>query len=309
VVRAVDGVSFDIARGETLGLVGESGSGKTTVGRAVLRLVRATAGEVVFEGRRLFDLGGADLAGARRHLQVVFQDPFASLNPRMTVGEIVAEGLVIHRLCERRERAGRVAALLERVGLRPEHAARYPHEFSGGQRQRVGIARALAVEPRFIVCDEAVSALDVSIRAQVLNLFADLQEERGLAYLFISHDLAVVEHLAHRVAVMYLGRIVEAGPAEAIYARPEHPYTRALLEAVPRPERARGGEAAERPARRWAAAGDPPSPLDPPSGCRYRTRCPIAVTACAEEPVGVVRPSAAHWAACPRGGGSAATGP
>jgi oligopeptide transport system ATP-binding protein len=287
VIRAVDGVSFDLAPGETLGLVGESGSGKTTLGRATLCLIEPTAGDVLFEGRSLLSLSPRALRAARRHFQIIFQDPYGSLDPRMTVEEIVGEGIAIHRIVPRRERAARVAALLERVGLRSEHARRYPHELSGGERQRVGIARALAVEPKFIVCDEAVSALDVSIQAQVLNLLADLQEERGIGYLFIAHDLAVVEHIAARVAVMYLGRIVEEGPAEAIYARPQHPYTQALLAAVPRSHPAEEG-------RRARLAGDPPSPVDPPSGCPFRTRCPVAEPRCAEGPVPFIEVAAGH---------------
>ncbi len=246
-------------------------------------------------------------------MQVIFQDPYASLDPRMTVGQIVAEGLVIHRLGDRRERRRKVAQLLERVGLRAEHAARYPHEFSGGQRQRIGIARALALEPRCIVCDEAVSALDVSIQAQVLNLLADLQRERGIAYLFIAHDLAVVRHVADRVAVMYLGRVLEEGPVREVFERPLHPYTRALLAAIPArtPARRTIGRGIERP---WRAKGDPPSPIDPPSGCRYRTRCPVAGPECAQAPVPCVRGRAGHRAWCWRpqarvgGGKEAAAG-
>jgi oligopeptide/dipeptide ABC transporter ATP-binding protein len=297
VLRAVDGVSFDLAPGETLGLVGESGCGKTTTGRAVLRLVEPTAGEILFEGRSLLALSGRALRLARRHFQVVFQDPYGSLNPRMTVEDIVGEGIAIHDLAPRAERRARVLALLERVGLRPEHARRYPHEFSGGQRQRIGIARALAVEPRFIVCDEAVSALDVSVQAQILNLLQDLQAERGLSYLFIAHDLAVVEHISARVAVMYLGKIVEEGPAEAIYARPAHPYTRALLAAIPRTAPREG-----RAEARACLAGDPPSPLDPPSGCPFRTRCPIAEPRCAEAPVPLAEVAPRHRAACLKSG-------
>ncbi|MHC4390030.1 MAG: ABC transporter ATP-binding protein [Planctomycetota bacterium] len=294
-LRAVDGVSFSVGPGETLGLVGESGCGKTTVGRAILRLTEPTRGDVRFQGESILALRGARLREARRHLQVVFQDPFGSLNPRMSVSAIVEEGLTIHGLGTKAERRRKVGDLLERVGLTAEAGRRFPHEFSGGQRQRIGIARALATEPSFIVCDEAVSALDVSVQAQILNLLKDLQQERGLSYLFISHDLAVVEHLAHRVCVMYLGRVVEEGPAEALYREPRHPYTRALLEAIPREHPGR-----ERPAARWRAEGDPPSPIDPPSGCRFRTRCPIAIDRCSEPPIESVEVGPGHHAACLR---------
>ena len=268
-VRAVDGVSFSIRAGSTLALVGESGSGKTTVGRTILKLIPATGGQVSFDGIDLFSLSGSAMRPLRRKMQIIFQDPVGSLNPRMTVGSIVGEPLKVHRLCDtRRARRQRVAELLGRVGLDPIHAVRYPHEFSGGQRQRIGIARALASSPDFIVCDEPVSALDVSIQAQILNLLDDLQDEFNLTYLFIAHNLAVVEHFADTVAVMYLGRIVEIAGRDDLYANPQHPYTVSLFSAVPRPE-------PDRKADRIRLEGEVPSPINPPTGCHFHPRCPL----------------------------------
>ncbi|MEK7731908.1 MAG: dipeptide ABC transporter ATP-binding protein [Planctomycetota bacterium] len=272
-VRAVDGVSFDILRGSTLGLVGESGCGKTTAGRTILRLVEATGGSVSFDGVDVLKADGRTLRTLRRDMQIVFQDPFGSLNPRMTVGGIVAEPLDVYAVGDGRERRERVAELLERVGLRSDDARRYPHEFSGGQRQRIGIARAIALNPRFVVLDEPVSALDVSIQAQILNLLNDLKAELKLTYLFIAHNLAVVEHFSDRVAVMYLGKIVEVADATDLYARPRHPYTMALLASVPEPDPARRRE-------RSPVVGEPPSPLSPPSGCTFHPRCPFATEEC-----------------------------
>jgi oligopeptide transport system ATP-binding protein len=267
-VRAVDGVDLTVRRGRTLGLVGESGSGKTTAGRAILRLIPAQGGTVVFDGHDVLSAAGRDLHDLRRRMQVIFQDPVGSLNPRMTVEEIVGEPLAVHSDLPRRQRRRQVGELLEKVGLPAIYAKRYPHEFSGGQRQRIGIARALASRPDFIVCDEPVSALDVSIQAQILNLLSDLQDELGISYLFIAHNLAVVEHFADEVAVMYLGRVVEAAPSSQIYARPAHPYTQALLSAVPRP--VPGGDST-----RIRLEGEVPSPIHPPTGCPFHPRCPL----------------------------------
>jgi oligopeptide transport system ATP-binding protein len=267
-VKAVDGVSFDVRRGETVGLVGESGCGKSTVGRTILQLIPRTAGRVEFDGRDVFASKGADLKALRRRMQIVFQDPVGSLNPRLTIGKIIGEPIEVHRLAIGAQAvADKVASLLERVGLNADYAARYPHEFSGGQRQRIGIARALALEPEFIVCDEPVSALDVSIQSQILNLLGDLQDELGLSYLFIAHNLAVVEHFCDRVAVMYLGRIVEIAGREALYVGAKHPYTKALLSAAPMPD-------PRRAAQRIVLPGEVPSPQNPPTGCTFHPRCP-----------------------------------
>jgi len=295
-VMAVDDVSFHVYKGETLGLVGESGCGKSTAGRTILQLYRPTAGTVEFDGIKLEQLKGEDLRKMRRRMQMIFQDPYASLNPRMTVGRIIAEPLQVHRVGNsNKERQERVEYLMDKVGLNPYFINRYPHEFSGGQRQRIGIARALALEPSFIVCDEPISALDVSIQAQVVNLLEELQHDLGLTYLFIAHDLSMVRHICDRVAVMYLGKIVEIAETEELYTNPLHPYTQALLSAVPVPD-----PEVEAQRKRIILKGDVPTPINPPKGCNFNTRCPVAIDVChSEDPVLVeVRPE--HWAACYR---------
>jgi oligopeptide transport system ATP-binding protein len=301
VVRAVDGVTFEIFRGETLGLVGESGCGKSTVGRCILRLMEPTRGEVYFEDRDVLSLSGRDLRAMRREMQIIFQDPYASLNPRMRVRDIVGEPLIVHGVGEKGERKDRVAELLAKVGLDPDYMNRYPHEFSGGQRQRIGIARALALNPKLIVADEPVSALDVSVQAQVVNLLEDLQREFNLTYFFISHGLAVVEHISDRVAVMYLGRIVEIASAAQLYANPLHPYTRALLSAIPVPDPTRKRE-------RIVLHGDVPTPINPPSGCRFHTRCPEAIAECSRIDPDLREVAPNHSVACIRVPGWAEAG-
>jgi oligopeptide transport system ATP-binding protein len=292
-VHAVDGVSFDILKGETLGLVGESGCGKSTTGRTLLQLYRPTSGAVYYEGKDLVKMKGEELRKMRRRMQMIFQDPYASLNPRKTVGQIVTEPMLIHGVINRREALGHAERLLQLVGLNPAYTTRYPHEFSGGQRQRIGIARSLALEPDLIVCDEPISALDVSIQAQVVNLLEDLQAKMGLTYLFIAHDLSMVRHISDRVAVMYLGIIVEMTTRDELYGHPLHPYTQALLSAVPIPD-----PKIEATRKRVILTGDVPSPVNPPSGCRFRTRCPLAAQICKEQKPEFREVPPGHWVAC-----------
>ncbi len=293
-VRAVDGVSFSIERGQTMGLVGESGSGKTTIGRTIVRLYKPTAGQILFGDKDLASMGGEELRLARQRIQMVFQDPFASLNPRYTIGSLIAEPMHIYKVASGTEIRARTAELLSVVGLRPEYIDRYPHEFSGGQRQRIAVARALSINPEFVIADEPVSALDVSIRAQVLNLLQRLQKQFDLTYLFVSHDLSVVRHVADRIAVMYLGRIVELADRDELYAAPKHPYTKALLSAVPIPD-----PQIEKRRKRIILSGDLPSPINIPSGCRFHTRCPMAQEICREvEPVYEAKEGREHYAAC-----------
>ena len=292
-VQAVDGVSFQVTKGETLGLVGESGCGKSTAGRAILQLYKPTSGSVTFQGKDLTKLDGGDMRKMRRHLQMIFQDPYASLNPRMTVGSIISEPMQIHNLVPKKQRNERVQELLQTVGLNPYFANRYPHEFSGGQRQRIGVARALAANPAFIVADEPVSALDVSIQAQIINLLEELQQQFGLTYLFIAHDLSVVRHISDRVAVMYLGKFMELADRNSIYDDPLHPYTKALLSAVPVPD-----PIIEKKRERIILTGDVPSPINPPSGCHFHTRCPYAMDVCKKVEPRFVDQGGGHFVAC-----------
>lgn len=294
ILKAVNDISFDIGRGETVGVVGESGCGKSTAGRTILRLYEPTSGGVTFDGKDIYKLRGSELKALRRNMQMIFQDPYASLNPRMTVGDIIGEALDIHNLAgSKTERKRKVEGLLDLVNLNPDHATRYPHEFSGGQRQRIGIARALAVDPKFIIADEPISALDVSIQAQVVNLMQELQRKMGLTYLFIAHDLSMVKHISDRVAVMYLGKIVELAESSELYDNPRHPYTRALLSAIPIPD-----PQVEAERERIVLKGDLPSPINPPSGCQFHTRCPIATEKCKTDAPKLAEVSKGHFAAC-----------
>jgi oligopeptide transport system ATP-binding protein len=293
VLKAVDGINFAIKRGETFGLVGESGCGKSTAGRTIMRLYEATSGEVLFNGENIYSLKGDKLKQFNRSMQMVFQDPYASLNPRMTIENIIGEGIDIHGLAKGKERKERIHQLLRDVGLNEEHAGRFPHEFSGGQRQRIGIARALAIEPQFIIADEPISALDVSVQAQVVNLFKRLQRERGLTYLFIAHDLAMVKHISDRIGVMYLGKLVEVTTSDMLYAKPLHPYTESLLSAIPIPD-----PEVERKRERIILEGEVPSPMNPPSGCPFRTRCPKAMPQCAESMPAMKEVEPGHFTAC-----------